>query len=328
MLKLPGKTNTFRIYIKTALEKGIKVKVLDSKNRLAELSYKNKKIFLYDMLLPINTAPSTFLARQKFLTKRVLQKNHLPTALGCQISFVKEIPKKISSLRYPLVVKPAVGGRGHGVVTNIISEKELKKEVQKALSLDDQVLIEKHYQGNDFRFLVLENKIIGIVSRRMPFVIGNGKDSLKVLIKNHNEKRVALNKENNQIILRKTRINHELSKIIQKQGLDFKSTPPLKKKVFLSATTNWSKGSDVKTLEMAFFHPAILKIAIKTVQALKLRFAAVDFIIKNPKKPLNQKNGIILEVNSYPGINIFHYPTFGKPQNVAEQILSKCFNLL
>lgn len=324
-VKLPGKTNTFRIYIKTALEKGVKVKVLDLKNRLAELSYKNKKIFLHDMLLPLNNAPSLFLARQKCLSKKLLQKHSIMTASGCQASSYKEIAKMVSYLNYPLVVKPAVGGRGLGVTTNITSKKELKKAIQKALDFHDQVLIEKHYQGTDFKFLVLENKIIGIVSRRLASVVGNGQDTLKRLIKNKNQKRFALNKKNHEIILRKIRINDELREILQKQGFNLKSIPSSRKKVLLSATANWSKGSSVRTFKMSFFHSSILKTAVKTAQVLKLKFCAVDFIIKNPKKPLGQKNGVVLEVNSYPGINIFHYPSFGKPQKLAEQILDSCF---
>lgn len=257
-LKLPGKTNTFKIYIRTALKKGIKVKILDPRNRLAELSYKNKKVFLYDMLLPFNTGLSTLLARQKFLTKKLLQKDCIPIAPGFQTSSFKKIAKKMSCLNYPLVVKPSVGGRGLGITTNIISKKELKKAIKKALAFYDQVLIEKHYQGSDFRFLILESKIIGIVSRYRLSVIGTGKDIIETLIKKKNKKRLALNKKNNQIILRKIRINDELNEIIQKQGFNLKSTPPNKKMIFLSNVVNWSKGGFVKTLETAFFHPSIL----------------------------------------------------------------------
>jgi len=326
-LKLPGKTNTFGIYIKTALKNGIRVKILDPKNRLAELSYKNKNILLFDMLFPFNAALPTFLARQKFLTKNILQKHYIPVSPGFQASSFKKIPRRVFCFDYPLVVKPVMGGRGVGITTNITSKKELKKAIKKALAFNDQVLVEKYYQGNDFRFLILESKIIGSILRLIPSVIGTGKNTLETLIKNKNKKRVAFNKKNNEIILRKIRINDELNEIIQKQYLNLRSIPPKGKKVLLSMVANWSMGGSVKTFNTAFFHPNILKTAIKTVQVLKLKFAAVDFIIKNPKKPLNQKNGVVLEVNSYPGINIFHYPTFGKPQNVAQQILTRCFML-
>ncbi len=326
-LKLPGKTNTFGIYIKTALKNGIKVKILDRKNRLAEFSYKNKKILLLDMLLPFNTVLATFLARQKFLTNSLLQKNSIPTSFGFQTSSFKAIPKKMFCLDHALVVKPVMGGGGVGITTNIISKEELKKAIQKALVFNDQVLVERYFQGNDFRFLVLDSQVIGSVLRNIPFVTGTGKNTLETLIKNENKKRIALNKKKNEIILRKIRINDELDEIMQKQGFNLRSIPLKGKKVFLLMVANWSKGGTVKTLKTSFFHPSILKTAIKTVQVLKLKFAGIDFLIKNPQEPMDQKNGVVLEVNSYPGINIFHYPTFGKPQNVAKQIVTKCFTL-
>jgi cyanophycin synthetase len=326
-LKLPGKTNTFGTYIKTALENGIKVKILDRKNRLAKLSYKNKKILLFDMLLPLNSVLATFLARQKFLTKSLLQKKSIPTSFGFQTSSFKAIPKKMFCLDYPLVVKPVVGGRGVGITTNIISKEELKKAIQKALAFNDQVLVERYFQGYDFRFLILDSQVIASVLRKIPSVTGTGKNTIETLIKNKNKKRIAFNKKNHEIILRKIRINDELNEMMQKQGFNLRSIPPKGKKVFLSMVANWSKGGTVKTVKTAFFHPSILKTAVKAVEALQLKFAAVDFLIKNPQEPFDQKNGVVLEINSYPGINIFHYPAFGRPQNVASQILTKCFAL-
>ncbi|MBT6725484.1 MAG: hypothetical protein HOA75_01805, partial [Deltaproteobacteria bacterium] len=61
------------------------------------------------------------------------------------------------------------------------------------------------------------------VLRNIPFVIGTGKDTLRKLIEKKNEKRIALNKKKNQIILRKIRINKELNETIQKQGFNLKS---------------------------------------------------------------------------------------------------------
>ena len=81
ILKLPGKTNTYGIYVKAALKKGLEVRIIDQKNRLAELSYGGRKIYLYDMALPLNDAISVMLARQKYLTKK--QVKTLILVFGC-----------------------------------------------------------------------------------------------------------------------------------------------------------------------------------------------------------------------------------------------------
>lgn len=323
-MKLPGKTNTFRIYIKTALESGIKARIIDNKNRLAELSKGNKKVYLYNMMLPFNDGLSTLLSRQKYLTKKLLQKKEIAVASDCQVANYDEALKKMAGLSFPLVVKPVVGGRGKGITTNISSKSELKKAIKRALSFSNQVLIEEVCKGDDYRFLVLKGKVIGIVSRQAPFVTGDNKHTLKELINKHNQEIVDLNNKNNEVILRKIRINNALEEVIEKQGFSLKSIPPKGKKVILAMTANWSTGGLVRTFEQNDFHPSTLDTAIKILKIMQLNFAAIDFIIANPSKPLNGGNGVFLEVNSYPGINVYHHPTYGKPQKVASAVLTSC----
>ena len=313
-------TNSFSIYLEAASKLGMKIKILDEKQRIAKIISKNKKILLENMMLPINSDLAVAIARNKCLTKKILQAKRIPVASGTCINSKNQL--KSSKLpEYPLVIKPSVGGRGKGITTNIYSEKQLKNAVNKAFEFYKEIIIEKFVKGDDYRFLVLSDEIIGIVSRSIPFVLGTGKDTLKKLIEKENRKRLALNKKNNRAILKKFRFNKELQAIINKQNYQLNSIISFKKKVFLTGTANWSTGGIPKTLGHKDFHKDILKTAIKSLKILGLKFGAVDFIIKNPKKALKNNNGVILEVNTYPGINIYHYPLSCQPQIAAPKIL-------
>ena len=313
-------TNSFSIYLDAASKLGMKIKILDKKKRIAEIVSKDKKILLSNMMLPINSDSAVALARNKCLTKKILQAKRIPVASGICINSKSQL-KNSKLPKYPLVVKPSVGGRGKGITTNINSEKQLKNAVNKAFEFHKEVIIEKFVEGDDYRFLVLRGEIIGIVSRSIPFVSGTGKDTLKSLIEKENNKRAALNTKNNVTVLRKFKNYQELEENISEQGFKFYSVISEGKKVYLGKTANWSKGAIVKTYSLSFFHPGIIKSVIKVIKVLDLNFGAVDCLIKNPKNELEKENGVILEVNSYPGINIFHYPFLGQPQIVAPKIL-------
>jgi len=119
-------TNSFSIYLETASKLRMKIKILDKKQRIAEIISKNKKILLKNMMVPINSDSAVAIARNKCITKKTLQVKKIPVAPGTCINSLSQL-KNAKLPKYPLVIKPSVGGRGKGITTNINSEKQLKK---------------------------------------------------------------------------------------------------------------------------------------------------------------------------------------------------------
>ena len=52
------------------------------------------------------------------------------------------------------------------------------------------IIVKEQVFGDNFRILILNNKIIGIIKRSEPYFIGNGKLRLYDLIKNYNNKQI------------------------------------------------------------------------------------------------------------------------------------------
>ncbi len=102
---------------------------------------------------------------------------------------LKDIETKLSltNLSYPLVAKPDLGWCGYGVRL-IHNENELTQYIDH-YPKNEQFLLQKfvHFEGEAGIFYMRshghnEGKILGVLLRHYPKVIGNGKDNLSVLI--------------------------------------------------------------------------------------------------------------------------------------------------
>src|SRR5699024_5557884 len=96
-------------------------------------------------------------------TKNYLRKHGVPTHEGDVFSADVPDEKIIQyshTIGYPVVVKPSDGTGGNGVIANIKDEKELEAAlvyVRKTLGFLE-VILESHFQGEDYRIYVIDNK--------------------------------------------------------------------------------------------------------------------------------------------------------------------------
>ena len=83
-------------------------------------------------------------------------------------NFISVINKK---LNYPLVVKPVGEYQSIDVFININNEVELKEIINKLKQKYDELKIEEQVYGKLYRILIINNKIIDILERPLPYVI-------------------------------------------------------------------------------------------------------------------------------------------------------------
>lgn len=77
----------------------------------------------------------------------------------------------------------------------------------------------------------------------------------------------------------------------------------------------WHKQHE--TLSKSQWDSKLSQLATQAAKALQLNWGAVDFIVSSEQKP------VILEVNSAPGLSVFHNPDKGKPINIAKMVFDK-----
>ena len=250
-----------------------------------------------------NSSISNYKCKYKDVTSNILGKHKIPVANHIVWDSSKSIDNnldKISKLiddgffKYPLVVKPTTGTQGYGVYVNLYSLSQIKKKILPLIKKGKTVMIEQQVTGNNYRIMVFNNEIIDVVERKKPFVIGNGKDNLKNLIKKYNIKQ----KQNGDYVIHNFSLNY-----IKKQGFALDSIIPTKKKVIVSNTVNYHNGSPIVRIPINKMNPENIVMFKKVNKKLGLNLSGIDYMSSSLEKSY-LIDGHIIEVNHLPDMKI------------------------
>lgn len=290
--------------IKKYPEYGIKI---NTENKTLE---KNNKILSYKHLNSENGLKNSI---NKYITYKKLKNNNIPIPNFYLYDKSKDInfnvDKIIHLLNYPLVVKPTNGTFGNNVKSNINDKKSLIEHIKFLLkNRKDDILIEEHHIGKEYRIMVIKNKIVDVVQRDKPFVIGDGKSDLKKLIKEH--------KHNDH------KIHNIDENLIKQQNYTLNSVVPDKKKVYVSNVNNYHNGGSIKQISLDSIHPINIVLFSRINKILDMNVNGIDFISKDISKPY-YNTGVIIECNGGPDFDI-HY----KAAKDKNKLLNRFMSLL
>ncbi len=155
----------------------------------------------------------------------------------------KEEAEKFAKSLKSYVVKPADGNKGSGIT---VGARDFDSAWNTALSVTSAgILIEEQFMGGvEARYVVVGNKCVAVIKRIPPHVIGNGVDTVEMLIHKKNDTRM----KNPSLSYRLIKINQNRLSIIQDQGFKLDSIPAKDKVVLI----DW-KGVNLRTvLELNF----------------------------------------------------------------------------
>jgi cyanophycin synthetase len=261
-------------------------------------------------------------AGNKVFTKEILRNGCIPTASWAVVKTVDEMKKAIKDLGYPLVSKPINGNHGRGITTNISSYIDALKAFYVAQSISKEVLFEKFLAGADYRFLVINYKLVAVAKRTPALVIGDGKSTIRKLIElTNNDPNRGNGHEKN---LTTIKIDELTEKILTSNHLHLESVLPIGQILFVKDTANLSTGgtsTDVTDL----VHPANVFMAERISRLMDLDICGIDVVSQSIEVPINGKNGAVLEVNACPGLRMHLNPSHGLPRNVARPVVDMLF---
>ncbi|GAB6169202.1 cyanophycin synthetase [Clostridium carnis] len=258
----------------------------------------------------------------KLLTKELLSLQSIPVAKGCKVFNILNILKEADDIGYPVVLKPQYGNQGKGVILNIKNKKELLEAYSKLIEKYNDLILEKYCEGKDYRVCVVNNKVVAASLRIPPFVIGNGIDNVLNLIKRLNEN--PLRGEDHEKPLTKIKIDDELIKFIKEQGYEIESVLNKDKVLYLRRNANLSTGGEAIDCTDIICDEN-KEICIRAAKALGLDICGIDICSKDISIPL-KGNGVVMEVNSAPGLRMHIYPSKGKSRDVGKEVINMLYN--
>lgn len=274
---------------------------------------------------PLSSAASLALCTHKEGTRMQLQRAGVPVPQGKtfssgDFSTAKKFAQRIG---FPVVVKPAMGVRGIGVVAGIQDESELDAafEIMASSKLGNQdFIVEKHVNGRDYRIVVVGDEVIAAIQREPASVFGDGESTVAELLLNKNIAR----KRNPHLWARPAKYDAAAQHELQKAGMTLSSVPAAGERVLLANTCSLSQGGDsIDVLDE--MHPSIIEACRKTVNSIpQLEYCGVDFLLEDHTKPLDEQDAGICELNAHAAIGNCEYPMFGEGRPVAETLMRAC----
>lgn len=267
------------------------------------------------------TSSAFEICENKDLTKSTLSSAGVPVPEGCRFppsinkSEIIEYAKKI---KFPVVVKPVAENAGKGVFPNILTETELKgtvKYVRRKLGYED-ILVEKHFNGTEYRILIVDGKIVGAVNRLPANIIGDGERTIEQLIKKKNQ-----SKKSNPIISTKSiEVDKEIINNLDANGYTLECILPKDKLIYLRNKSNVSRGGDPidVTDELT---DQMREIALNSVNAIEgLDICGLDMLVNE-----EDNTCVVIEINTKPMIGLHMYPIRGVGRDVVSPIIDHYF---
>jgi len=316
--------------IERALQMGIEVDIVSLKDTIYRLRHKELNKYIINSILPF-CACNDKLVTNKQITKDILDEAGLKIAKGLLLDKYDQIKNALDKgeIEFPLVVKPVNTTRGVGVTANIKDEESLKEavgEVEKVWKNWDKenkiikkILVEEFFAGKDYRFLVLDGKVLGVVEREPAQIEGDGKSSVQKLIDDHN-KGVKHGRPRRKINL--LEIDAEVKKRLAERNFDLDSVLPQGETVKLRDKASVSMGGlCINVTEKV--HEKFNNIAEQAVDECGLRWAGVDILAKDITD--GESGYIVVEINGSPQYAMHEECDVGKCKDIATIILEKIF---
>jgi cyanophycin synthetase len=262
------------------------------------------------------------IASDKALTKQLLDSVGLPVPKGDVVKSAEEAVQVAAALRAPVAVKPLDANQGKGVTTGITTPQDIRTAFQHAYEYSSHVMVEKYIAGDDYRVLVVGDKVIAASRRSPPQVVGDGVASIRVLVEIEN--RNPLRAEGHGGVLTKIPLDAVTEHVVAAQGYKLDSVPSLGKTVVLRRNANLSTGGTAEDVT-ALLHPDIARACVRSAQRIGLDVAGIDLVCRDIGRALEQQGGAIIEVNAAPGIRMHEHPTHGSSRRAGEAIVENLF---
>ena len=288
---------------------------------------KNGKWTLVNLYrVPLDGPLSLQLAGNKPLMSRLLREYGfvVPEFVEYDLTTLERARRFLQELKGPAVIKPASGtGGGRGVTTKIIDMDRLRKASFYAATFDRSLLIEEEVPGHSYRLLYLDGKLIDVVRRDPPAVVGDGNRTIGELMRRESSDRLSACYPYGAL----SPLTKDLECVfnLQSQGMTPRDTPAANQRIVVKSVVNQnSRRENHRVPEQV--HPSIVEAGRRLVTTLGLQLAGLDIMTSEVGVPLADSGGRVNEVNTTPGLH--HHVLVAETERklpVAELILDRIF---
>lgn len=223
----------------------------------------------------------------------------------------------------PVVVKPASGtGGGRGVTTGILDPQTLRRASRLAARYSDHLLVEEQLAGASYRLLYLDGQFIDAIRRDPPTVTGDGRSTVRRLIRQETGRRLT---QRPYTAMSPLRLDRDCRNKLKAQNLHPGSRPAEGEVVTVKQAINENAARENHNVKDRV-HPDLIEAGAALVKSLGVRFAGLDWLCSDITQPMSRSDARCNEINTTPGIH--HHYLVAEPDRatpVAELLLEHMF---
>jgi len=256
----------------------------------------------------------------KHVTKVILHEQGINVPTGYRIDGIEEGLGLYEQIRtQAMVVKPVSTNFGVGITMfdEAFTYEAYMRALEVAFAEDDVVLIECFAKGKEYRFLVIDDQVVGILHRVPANVEGDGVHTIEGLVAMKNED--PLRGMNYKKPLEKIKLGDFENTYLEEQGLTTSFVLEEGQIVYLRKNSNISTGGD--SLDFTeLIHETYGEVAVNAAKAVGAKVCGVDMVIEEIEH-YDPKGYNIIELNFNPAIHIHNAPYKGKNRHADDAVL-------
>lgn len=212
-----------------AWRRGLGVRLLDGQMRRYVISSKHRSV-KFDKARPSTTTSDAIkVTKSKFETSSHLRHGDVPVPLGRIIdpkdpSAGAALLREAAEIGYPVVLKPLLGSMGRDVYTNIQTPTDLEETygfLTGPGTKPQTFVLEEHCTGEDYRVLVVGDRVTAACLRRPANVVGDGAHTVEELISLKNQLRA----QNPYLSAKPIVVDREVTQLLERHGWALDSVP-------------------------------------------------------------------------------------------------------
>jgi cyanophycin synthetase len=261
-------------------------------------------------------------AQDKELTRSLLRAVGVPVPQGRPVTDAEDAWAAALELETAVVVKPRHGNHGRGVTTNLTTREQVLRAYAAARAEGDEVVVERFVPGQDYRLLVVGDRMVAAALREPAQVVGDGKLTIAELVGLVNKD--PRRSDGHATVLSLIKLDAIALAVLAEQGYTPDSIPPAGKKVLIRRNANLSTGGTATDVTDRV-HPDLASRAADAARAVGLDIAGVDVVALDVALPPEEQAGAVVEVNAGPGLRMHLEPSAGQPRPVGEAVVDMLF---
>ncbi|WP_281638093.1 hypothetical protein [Flavobacterium marginilacus] len=291
-----------------------------------ELKKGKKRVVINRAISPSLTHIAGAITENKIACNHLLQENNYPIPAFIFASEIGEKELLFLEKFAPIVVKPFDTNKGAEIHMNVQNNNQLEEALNNVKKISSHAILQQQASGLDYRFLVIDKKVVGVLWNEWPSVIGDGIHTIEQLVQFENKKR---NTTKILVYEKPTEMLAEipiegLNELLGKSDRRLADILPKGEKIYLGNCGNGWTGS-VAHDATDLVHPSINKKVIELINFLNIDIAGLDVRCDDITKPFEISGFNIIEVNTRPSLVDHEFPLFGKSRNVTEEYLDYLF---